>query len=168
VIFIKKYFVSLLLPLILLVPGCATIVGKTTQVVSLNSTPDQADVVIIDENKKDIFKGKTPTTITLKKGDGYFHGKDYTVTISKEGFSERTVKIESKPNGWYIAGNILFGGLIGWFIVDPATGAMWTLIPEKVDEILKAESTMSSLQTLHIVLLEDVPYNLRSEMVPLN
>ena len=164
----KKYIDSLLLPLVLLVIGCATIVGKTTQVVSLSSAPDQADVVIIDENKKDIFKGKTPTTVTLKKGDGYFHGKDYTVTISKEGFSDRTVKIGSKPSGWYIAGNILFGGLIGWFIVDPATGAMWTLIPEKVEGTLKAESTLSSFQTLHIVLLEDVPLHLKSKMVPLN
>ncbi len=29
-------------------------------------------------------------------------------------------------NGWY-AGNIVFGGLIGILIVDPATGAMWDI-----------------------------------------
>jgi hypothetical protein len=29
-------------------------------------------------------------------------------------------------DGWYI-GNILFGGVIGFLIVDPATGAMWKL-----------------------------------------
>lgn len=34
-------------------------------------------------------------------------------------------------NGWYI-GNLLFGGIIGLLIVDPATGAMWTLIPRKL------------------------------------
>ena len=81
-------------------------------------------MVITDEYGKNIFKGKTPTTITLNKGDGYFHGKDYTVTISKNGFADRVVKIESKASGWYILGDIAFGGLIGWFIVDPATGAM--------------------------------------------
>ena len=29
-------------------------------------------------------------------------------------------------DGWYI-GNIVFGGLIGWLVVDPASGAMWKL-----------------------------------------
>jgi len=38
--------------------------------------------------------------------------------------------------GWYIAGNILVGGLIGWFIVDPITGAMWNLEPENVEMAL--------------------------------
>ena len=29
-------------------------------------------------------------------------------------------------DGWYI-GHILFGGLIGFLIIDPATGSMWKL-----------------------------------------
>lgn len=29
-------------------------------------------------------------------------------------------------DGWYM-GNLLFGGFIGFLIVDPATGAMWKL-----------------------------------------
>ena len=33
--------------------------------------------------------------------------------------------LETRMNGWYL-GNIIFGGLIGALIVDPATGAMWT------------------------------------------
>ena len=32
-------------------------------------------------------------------------------------------------DAWYW-GNILFGGLIGWFFVDPVTGAMYKL-PER-------------------------------------
>jgi hypothetical protein len=45
---------------------------------------------------------------------------------------------------------------------------MWPLKPEKVDENLKVESSASSMQTLHIALLKDVPNNLKSEMVPIN
>ena len=37
--------------------------------------------------------------------------------------------IKPTPNGWYLAGNFIFGGLLGWLIVDPATGAMWNLKP---------------------------------------
>ena len=39
-------------------------------------------------------------------------------------------------DGWYIGGNILVGGLIGWFIVDPLTGAMYTL-PKEVNADLR-------------------------------
>lgn len=35
-------------------------------------------------------------------------------------------------DGWYF-GNILFGGLIGFLIVDPATGAMYTLKPDTLN-----------------------------------
>ena len=38
--------------------------------------------------------------------------------------------LESEVDSWYF-GNILFGGLIGMLIIDPATGAMWKL-PENV------------------------------------
>jgi len=34
---------------------------------------------------------------------------------------------------WYLAGNIVFGGIAGWLIVDPLTGAMWRLSPKEVN-----------------------------------
>lgn len=156
----------------ILLAGCATIVGKTEQLVAINSTPDQAQIAITDERGQSIFKGATPTTVLLKKGDGYFHGKDYTMTLSKEGYATQTITITSSANAWYIGGNILFGGLIGWFIVDPLTGAMWTLSPEQVAATLNEGSTTSPTSKnilqpdqVHIVLLEDVPPALRDKMV---
>jgi hypothetical protein len=35
-------------------------------------------------------------------------------------------------DGWYF-GNLLFGGLIGLLIVDPATGAMYKLEPNEIN-----------------------------------
>jgi hypothetical protein len=46
------------------------------------------------------------------------------LTLEKEGYDKEEVNIEGDANAWYIAGNLVFGGLIGWLIVDPATGAM--------------------------------------------
>ncbi|WP_342358093.1 hypothetical protein [Arsenophonus nasoniae] len=37
-----------------------------------------------------------------------------------------------------IAGNLFFGGLIGWLIVDPFNGGIYTLRPEKIDATLSA------------------------------
>ena len=79
----------------------------------------------------------------------------------------QTVTVDTKANGWYIGGNILLGGLIGWLIVDPATGAMWTLDTKEINATLAAskQGTIIEPNKAGIVLLQDVPLSLRSKMV---
>lgn len=152
--------------------GCATIMGDKTQLMSVNSTPSDAVVKIKDEKGMEIFTGKTPTTVTLQKADGsYWGGKDYTVTISKDGYEAQVIPVTSSPNGWYIAGNFVFGGLIGWFIVDPLTGAMYNLSPEQINASMSTKvshNNTSSDGNISIVLLEDVPSYLREQMTRIN
>ena len=50
----------------------------------------------------------------------------YTLNATAVGHEPAQATVDTRMNGWYF-GNILFGGLIGLFIVDPATGAMWRL-----------------------------------------
>jgi len=145
--------------------GCASIVGKTMHPVVINSKPDQADIVIVDEGGKTVFAGKTPTTVTLSGGDGYFHAKDYSVTFSKPGFEQHTTVIKRDVSMWYVLGNILFGGLIGWLIVDPVTGAMWTL-QEDVTATLAAKNVSGSTgHTLRIATVNEVPPRYLARMV---
>ncbi|MBI5888695.1 MAG: hypothetical protein HZB82_08315 [Deltaproteobacteria bacterium] len=154
--------------MLLLSTGCASIIAGKTQLIGINSNPDSAQISIKDEYGQAVFSGTTPTSILLAKGDGYFHGKDYTVDIAKDGYSKQVVTIKSSAGGWYLFGNIIFGGLIGWFIVDPLTGAMWTLSPEKVNAGLSKNIVNGNRQNpseLYIVLLNDVPINLRDQMV---
>src|SRR3989338_9409928 len=106
-----KATVSLVMVMCFSVSGCASIVSKSQYPITINSHPDDATIFIKDEKEKQIYKGKTPTTITLPSGEGYFHGKSYTVEFSKEGYETQTAFIKSSMDGWYI-GNILFGGLI--------------------------------------------------------
>lgn len=171
----KKLLASL--AAFVLVTGCATIVGDKTQLMAISSSPDRANIKITDEHGMDIFEGMTPTTVTLQKGDGtYFGGKTYTVTISKDGFSSTVVTINHNANGWYIFGNIIFGGLIGWFIVDPLTGAMYTLNPQSVNASLSANPTADQKTgsvnyqngELHVALLQDVPAAMRGQLVPVS
>lgn len=152
--------------------GCATIMGDKTQLMALNSTPSDAVIKIKDEKGMDIFTGKTPTTLTLQKANGsYWSGKSYTITISKEGYETQAIPVVSSPNGWYIAGNLVFGGLIGWFIVDPLTGAMYNLNPEQINASLSTKVSHNNTSkdgNISIVLLEDVPAYLREKMTRLN
>jgi hypothetical protein len=147
--------------------SCATIMGKGgSESLNVRSTPDQASVVIFDESGVKIFEGKTPTSLPLEKKKGYFSGKKYTVKITKEGYVDHTIIVDTKVNGWYIGGNILLGGLIGWLIVDPITGAMWSLDTNEINTTLSSkQGVIIDPNKPGIALLQDVPLSLRNKMV---
>jgi len=151
-----------------MVGGCATIVGDKTQLIPIGSDPDLASIVIVDETGAQVFKGTTPTTVTLPKSDGSYWGKkSFKVTITKPGYASQMIPITASANGWYIGGNIVFGGLIGWFLVDPFNGAMYTLSPKQIDAALGDQATHNNRATdgsISIVLIEDVPPGLRARM----
>ena len=165
----KKKTVTFLI-VSLLAGGCATIVSKSDWPIRIATSPEQAEVTVVDVGDgRKVFTGKTPTTLTLSSKGGYFTGRTYNVEVSKEGYATQSVEIRSSLNGWYF-GNILFGGLIGFLIVDPLTGAMWTLEP--ADVTIPLGQKRADLQSDHaefsLVLLQNVPDHLRSKMVPIN
>ncbi|MFA5206835.1 MAG: SHOCT domain-containing protein [Lentisphaeria bacterium] len=106
--------------------GCASIVSKSKWPVTINSTPDGATVTIKNKKGESVHKGVTPMTVTLPSDSGYFSQAKYQFIFEKEGCQPGNLQISSTINPWYF-GNIVFGGLIGLCIVDPATGAMWKL-----------------------------------------
>ncbi|GGY64282.1 PEGA domain-containing protein [Pseudoduganella sp. SL102] len=116
--------------------GCASIMNGSTQPISIRSVPEGASVSVTNRAGEKIHSGLTPVTLTLKRGAGYFKSESYKVVVTKEGFSDRELTLNSNVNGWYIA-NIVFGGLIGMVGVDPATGAMYSF-PESVTATLDA------------------------------
>jgi hypothetical protein len=156
----KKLKITAAVASLSLLAGCASIVGEKDQTVTINSSPSNASVLITDERSMEVHSGTTPTTVQLRKADGsYFGGKTYTVELAKDGYESRTMMINSTPNGWYIGGNLIFGGLIGWLIVDPLTGAMYNLSPDTLNASL-GESVVANSESdseITLVLVEDVP-----------
>lgn len=149
-----------------LVAGCASIIKGSDQSVTFKSDPSEARLTIADVREgKEIHVGTTPFTTSLKRGAGYFKKAKYKVTIEKPGYRKEEVALEGTPGGWYIAGNLVFGGLIGWLIVDPATGAMWTLDPDEVNVTLKKEGAFQPRREgLIVILRDDLPRELESKM----
>lgn len=147
--------------------GCASIVGKSLFPVNFQSNPDDAKISIKDERGNVVFAGKTPTIVTLAAGESYFHAKTYSVTFSKEGYDDQVIQVKASISGWYF-GNILFGGLIGILIVDPITGKMWKLPDAPVFGNLAQKTALNdSRNSLRIVSLDQVPENLRNQMIAL-
>lgn len=109
-----------------LTTGCASIVSKSKYPVAINTEPSSAKIEIKDQDGIVRFAGTSPATAILDAGSGYFTRARYTVTASKEGFNTTTLPLQNSIDGWYW-GNILIGGLIGFLIVDPITGAMFQI-----------------------------------------
>jgi uncharacterized protein YceK len=119
--------ISLVIAAILVLgSGCASIVSKSDWPVRVSSNPAGATCTVLDKKGTAISKAVTPTIFMLKSGDGFFRSADYTLRFEKEGYQPASTELSAGLNGWYW-GNIVFGGLIGMLIVDPATGAMWRL-----------------------------------------
>ena len=152
----------------LLCQGCASIISKSTYDVNISTTPANANFTVFNKKGEAVETGTTPETVRLKAGAGWFSGQDYTVKFDKSGYTPLEAQIKRGVDGWYIFGNIFFGGLIGWVIVDPLTGAMWTLEDLQVDLQPSGSACLPSQNQLKILTLDQVPETLRPRLVRIN
>lgn len=113
---------ALLIISILLLPGCASITGSSTQNISIQTrAPDgkevkeaQCDLI----NKRGTYFLTTPGTIMISRSND-----DLTVTCRKEGFENGRAGVVSNTKG-SMFGNIILGGGIG-AIVDHNNGSAY-------------------------------------------
>lgn len=165
-----KLSLPLALAALLGMSSCASIVSKSRYPVAISSVPPGASVSITDRNGKEVFTGVAPTAATLKSGAGYFSKATYQLKFSSPGYDDKTMTLEADLNGWYF-GNLLFGGLIGLLIVDPATGAMYRISEKEMQGVLVPAAqgfNPADKTNLRIMSIEEVPTSLRDKMVPVH
>lgn len=152
--------------LLLFATSCATIVSKSSYPVTINSAPSEAKIVIKDKKGIEVFKGQTPATLKLNAGSGFFSKAHYQVEFSKKGYETMMLPINFKLDGWYF-GNILFGGFIGFLIIDPATGAMWKLDTEFINATLIQSESASTIEKkeMKIYSLNEIPAEWKKHLV---
>ncbi len=106
--------------------GCATIMHGEKQSVSVVSGKENTKIVITDEAGNTVAEGQNQVAVSLKRGKEFFKGANYKI-VAQSGEDKQEMMLSPSVNGAYIAGNLFFGGLIGWVVIDPVTGGMWTL-----------------------------------------
>jgi hypothetical protein len=106
------------------ISSCATIIHGSNQNIAFSSNPSGAEVYINEHNK-----GITPVTVRLRRNE------DCNIKIQLENYLPYEISLVRKVDGW-IAGNIIFGGLIG-LAIDAATGSMYKLSSDQVTAELK-------------------------------
>lgn len=161
-----KSLINASLIIILLNSGCASIVSKSNWPIIVGSSPRGATVSITNKKGLEVYKGTTPSVLTLKSGAGFFSKESYRIKLSMTGYDDKVIPLECKLNGWY-AGNILIGGIIGFLIVDPATGAMYKLNTDAINEVLTEASLTQSQATpsLQILDIHAIPQHLQKNLV---
>jgi hypothetical protein len=149
--------------------GCATIVHSGPRSIPIASTPPGAKVSIYDRSGNLVQASATPFVAQLNPKYGYFKGQNYRLVFEMPGYSAAEVNLGSKVSGWYL-GNLVFGGLIGMLVVDPLTGAMYNLSPEKIEQPLSASQAevIRRGTGVLVILVSQAKPNERAEMVRLN
>lgn len=128
------------LPVLMASTGCATLVCGSTQKVAITSHPSGARVEVLSAKGRVIETVTTPAHVSLPRSEGYFRPASVTLR-SEHGDTQREKPVQASVNPWYV-GNVLFGGLIGFLIVDPLTGAMFSF-PDKIDLDLSPPAELS-------------------------
>ena len=137
--------------------GCASIFSGGPKKVTINTTPPGAKVTIYDKYNKLVSTQHSPAVVSLDRSTGYMAGQEYRIVIEKPGYKPTEVRVRANINGWYF-GNLLIGGPLGLFVVDPLTGAMFTLSPDHINETLTPaqRSSLKKGPGLGIMLKEEL------------
>ena len=123
-----------------LLTACATIINGTSQSISISSQPTGAQVFV-----DGVPMGVTPVAPDLKRKDKHL------IRIEMEGYEPFELQLNRGVSGW-IAGNIIFGGLIG-LAVDAMTGAMYKLSPDEVIAVLQNGGTAQLYESGEVLLV---------------
>ena len=149
--------------------GCATIVHSGPRAISVASNPPGAKVSIFDRSNDLVMTNSTPFVANLTTKYGYFKAQRYRLVFELPGHRNAEVQLTSSVSGWYF-GNILFGGLIGMVVVDPLTGAMYNLSPEKIEQPLNASQArvIRDREGFMVVLASQTTEHERAAMTRIN
>lgn len=150
----------------LLSTGCSTIFNRSNQPVQILSNPIGANFEITNRAGKHVASGTTPSSLKLSTSSGFFSGETYSVTFSRKGLPPRTVTLDASISGWYW-GNFLVGGLIGFLIIDPISGSMWTL-DDTVMADLGTPTSATNERTIQIIERSALPKHLEKHLVAIS
>jgi hypothetical protein len=166
---LKEFIVVATLGTLSTLSGCATIVHSGPRPIAVASAPAGAKVSIYDRSNTLVQTNTTPFVAQLPTKYGYFKGQNYRLVFEMPAHATAEVELKSSLSGWYF-GNVIFGGVIGMLIVDPLTGAMFNLSPEKIDQSLTASQAqvIKDRTGFLVVLASQITERERTQMVRVN
>lgn len=165
----KAVLFTIAVATVLLNSSCASIVSHSRWPVAVSSTPIGATVSIVNRRGSEVYSGITPAAVSLKSGSSYFNREKYTLKFTMPGYETKTTMLEADLNGWYF-GNLFIGGALGMLVIDPITGAMYSISQKSVSVAMSQAQGFNVPNAdpngLKIVSIDQIPASQRPFLVP--
>ena len=139
----KNHALAVILPSLLLLPGCATITSSEMQTVSLTTKTEsgvlveRADCTL--SNDKGQWQAVSPSQVAIRRS-----AEDLMVTCKKQGAPDGMLRAISRAAAGMF-GNIIFGGGIG-AIIDHSKGTGYNY-PDDLPVVMGTSVTVDRQQT---------------------
>ena len=133
----------------LMLTGCASVFSVSEYPVHIDSVPSDMEIVVTDRNGDIEYRGQTPAIVGLDARGGYFVRETFTVELYDAGKVVGRTQIKGGIDLWYFVNFFSrpWTTLVGFFVIDPITGAMWSLDESvTVFRDVKTTGTISSAQ----------------------
>lgn len=131
-----KYFKFIVIGIIVtLITSCATIFSSSKYSVLLDSPMEGVNVIVQNREGLIVYEGTTPAILKLDASSKFMKGERYSITFSKNGYYDYKYLLTAELDGWYL-GNLLIGDLVGLFVFDPLSGAMYKIKDKIVTPIM--------------------------------
>ena len=115
--------------------SCATVLHSGPQSITITSEPPEARVTITNLwTRQLLLQATTPVVAPLARHAGYMRPARYQMVVEKPGYQPYVILIRAELEKRYF-GNFLAGGPLGFFVIDPLTGAMYAL-PSRIHAVL--------------------------------
>jgi hypothetical protein len=127
--FFPCFFFLLILPIILVLVGCASILEGPRQSIRVHCQPNNDVEVLVDGKALEFVDGRI---MLDKKRDTHF------VTFRKAGYQPSTISFNREINPFWPVADLIWGPAfpVAWF-VDWQTGALFRIDPRDIHVVLR-------------------------------
>ncbi|MDA3910507.1 MAG: hypothetical protein PF448_04015 [Bacteroidales bacterium] len=123
--------------------GCATMHSESMYAIPISTIPEKTNVKVTDRKGEEIIFTQSPDTLVLKADNGYFKRAEYLIEISHDDYQPQKDTLCFVLDGKYFQNFLLsFFMPVGFFIVDPISGAMWKPEYKKINVELEEKESV--------------------------
>lgn len=140
--FRKTASLLLLLSLVLVSTGCASILSGGPSWLGVETKPENIKIRLVGLQNGETINNTTPCRIELNRNS------DYKLTIETPNYQSEEVIIRRHIQGWFF-GNILLGGIVG-MVIDAASSNMWDHNQHLIDLDLTSLETAPEKISLYL------------------
>lgn len=160
--------------------GCTTIVDhmvdNINDVIGVKSTKEQqssskghvsanAQVNVVVHGEKHVSESAVPAKISLKnQSSSGWVVTNYTIRISLPKYYASNITLKKTSDGWHVSNYLGLGKVIGWIIINPANGGVYTLSPDQLPTPPSRKRAVQVANHISILTIDSVPKSLQSKM----